>query len=248
MLLSDNKFIDFISASIDEFIAINQNETDPISRSLLWESLKVHLRGQIISYSAHLNKILKAKIRALSIDINKLDEQLATCSSPNLLKRRVELQIEFDLITTADAERLLLRSHSSYYEHGDKASRLLAHQLRRQAASRFIPQTQDSSGRLHTNPSTINAVFSSFYSSLYESESPSDTTDMNYFLDSLDFPVINPEVAKQLDSLLTVEEIMLAMKRQGKANLFVEHNSYTRQFKVLYSYIKSEEGKKKIIP
>ena len=31
--------------------------------------------------------------------------------------------------------------------------------------------------------------------------------------------------------------------RQGKANLFIEHNSYTRQFKVLYSYIKSEEGK-----
>ena len=25
--------------------------------------------------------------------------------------------------------------------------------------------------------------------------------------------------------------------RQGKANLFVEHNSYTRQFKVLYSYM-----------
>ena len=31
--------------------------------------------------------------------------------------------------------------------------------------------------------------------------------------------------------------------RQGKANLFKKHNSYTRQFKVLYSYIKSEEGK-----
>ena len=29
----------------------------------------------------------------------------------------------------------------------------------------------------------------------------------------------------------------------GKANLFIKHNSYTRQFKVLYSYIKSEEGK-----
>jgi len=28
-----------------------------------------------------------------------------------------------------------------------------------------------------------------------------------------------------------------------KARLFVEHNSYIRQFKVLYSYIKSEEGK-----
>ena len=31
--------------------------------------------------------------------------------------------------------------------------------------------------------------------------------------------------------------------RQGKARQFIQHNSYTRQFKVLYSYIKSEEGK-----
>ena len=32
-------------------------------------------------------------------------------------------------------------------------------------------------------------------------------------------------------------------KFKKKANLFIKHNSYTRQFKVLYSYIKSEEGK-----
>ncbi|KAF3833273.1 hypothetical protein F7725_026938, partial [Dissostichus mawsoni] len=43
-------------------------------------------------------------------------------------------------------QRLLLRSRSTYYEHGDKASRLLAHQLRRQAASRMILQIKDSSG------------------------------------------------------------------------------------------------------
>jgi len=30
---------------------------------------------------------------------------------------------------------------------------------------------------------------------------------------------------------------------QGKASLFAEHNSYTRQYEVLYSYIKSQEGK-----
>ena len=30
--------------------------------------------------------------------------------------------------------------------------------------------------------------------------------------------------------------------QSGKASLFVEHNSYTRQFKLLYSYIKSQEG------
>ena len=39
-----------------------------------------------------------------------------------------------------------------------------------------------------------------------------------------------------------VSEI-LTKARQGKANLFIKHNSYTRQFNVLYSYIKSQESK-----
>lgn len=62
------------------------------------------------------------------------------------------------------------------------------------------------------DPITINFVFCSFYSSLYKSESPSDTTKMNSFLDSLNFPMINPDVAKELDSPFTVEEITLATK------------------------------------
>ena len=65
---------------------------------------------------------------------------------------------------------------------------------------------------LHTDPTSINSVFSSFYSSLYKSESSSDPTETNSFLDSLNFPVINPDVAKQLDLPLTVEEITCAMK------------------------------------
>ena len=212
LLLSDDKFNKFISAKIDDFIAINKNDTDPISYSLLWESLKAYLRGQIISYSAHLNKSRKAKLQELSINIAKLDQQLAICPSPSLLKQRVELQTEFDLITTNDAERLLLRSRATYYEHGDRASRLLAHQLRRQAASRMIPQIKDSLGTLHSDPTNINSVFHSFYSSLYESESSPDTTEMNSFLDSLNFPVINPDSAKDLDSPLSVEEITLAIR------------------------------------
>lgn len=131
------------------------------------------------------------------------NRQLATDPSYALLKDRVELRSEFDLITTTDAEHLLLRLRSAYYEHGDKVSRLLAHQLHRQASLRMIPQIKDSSGILHTDPNTINSVFRSFYSSLYTSEFPSGTPDMNAFLSSLNFPTINPDVAKDLDSSLT---------------------------------------------
>ncbi len=127
-------------------------------------------------------------MQQLSTDISNLDQQLATHFTPSLLKQHVELQTDFDLITTTDAECLLLGSCSTYYEHGDKASRLLAHQLRCQAASRMIPQIKDSSGTLHRDPNSINSIFCDFYSSLYRSESLTDTAKMNTVLDGLNFP------------------------------------------------------------
>lgn len=161
LLLSEVKFNEFISSVIDDFIAINHNGT--VTYATLWDSLKAFLRGQIISYSAFLNKTRKSKANKLLTEITNIDQQYITKPSPILLKRRLELQTEFDLTVTSEAERLLLRSRSTYYEHGDKPSRLLTHQLRRQAASRLISQIKDPSGSLITDPMAINSVFQSFY-------------------------------------------------------------------------------------
>lgn len=105
--------------------------------SLLWESLKAYPRGQIISYSAYSNKSHKAKLQELTTKILDTDQQNVINPTPSLLKLHLDLQAEFDLITTTDAECLLLHSCSNYYEYGDKSSRLLAHQLKRQATSRI---------------------------------------------------------------------------------------------------------------
>lgn len=210
LLLSDKEFCDFISNSIDEFLLFNQN--DSTSCSLLWETFKSYIRGQIISYSALSNKRLNAKLEALSSAIGDLDQRCALKPSPELLKQRLDLQAEFDLASTKEAERLLLHSRGSYYEHGDKASRLLAHQLRRQAASRLIPSIRDTSGTITTDPLEINATFKSFYSSLYTADFPADNTRMNEFLQNLSTPVVDSDIAKQLDSPLSVEEVFNSIK------------------------------------
>lgn len=183
LLLSDAAFCNFISNSIDVFLSLNQ--TDSTSHSLLWETLKAYIRGQIISFSSHLYKTRRAELERLSKAILDLDRQYASTPSPELYKQRLNLQSEFNLLSTNEAERLLLHSRGAYYEHGDKASRLLSHQLKRRAASRLIPQINDSSGSLISDPAGINDAFTSFYSSLYKSEFPSDTAKMNQFLGDL---------------------------------------------------------------
>ena len=54
LLLSDKTFCQYISKGIDDFLLTNQS--DSVSPSLLWETLKAVLRGHIISFSARRNK------------------------------------------------------------------------------------------------------------------------------------------------------------------------------------------------
>ncbi|KAF0032215.1 hypothetical protein F2P81_014505 [Scophthalmus maximus] len=153
-----------------------------------------------------------ARLNELASVISNLDQRYALNPSPELLKQRLDLQAEFDLISTKEAERLLLRRRGSYYERGDKASRLLAHQLRRQATSRLIHSIKNTYDTITTDPLEINATYKSFYSSLYKSEFPTDNTKINKFLQNLSNPVIDTNTARQLDLPLSLEEVSNAIK------------------------------------
>lgn len=107
---------------------------------------------------------------------------------------------------------MLLLTRGTFYEHSDKANRLLAHQLKRQSTSRLIPQIKNSSGILVTDPKEISASFKLFYSTLYKSEFPTNTTKMNQFLYNLENPTIDCDRVKELDAPLSLEELLLSIK------------------------------------
>uniref|UniRef100_A0A3Q4M4S1 Dedicator of cytokinesis 9 n=1 Tax=Neolamprologus brichardi TaxID=32507 RepID=A0A3Q4M4S1_NEOBR len=96
LLLADKDFCEFISSSIEEFLSFNQD--DSVSYFLLWETLKCYLRGQIISYSVRANKKINARLKELVAAISNLDQSYTLNPSSELLKQRLDLQAEFDLI------------------------------------------------------------------------------------------------------------------------------------------------------
>lgn len=74
-LLSSNTFCSFISVRISFFIQTNKSES--ISPSLLWETFKAVIRGEIISYKAKTNKQRKQKEQDLLEAIRQRDIQHA---------------------------------------------------------------------------------------------------------------------------------------------------------------------------
>lgn len=208
-LLSNENFINFASAQIDFFM--DTNRTPGISASTLWETLKVYLRGEIISYTTYENKLKKDKLSMLTRRIAQLDNAYSISPSPDIYKERLTLQAEFDTLLTDQVTELLVKSRSTYYEQGDKASKLLAHKLRQVSSSHQIPKIHTSSG-ISLDPREINDEFRSFYQSLYTSESDADLSEFDDFFHSLDVPLVNQDLVKELEQPITVEELSRAVK------------------------------------
>ena len=118
--------------------------------------------------------------------------------SPDLSKRRLNLQKEYDLLSTGKVERQLLRARGLNYESGEKAGRLLA---------QHISQIKNSLNQLTIIPSEINNVFKEFYSTLYQSESPPNDTDMEMFFEGIIFPKIGNDQAGNLEQPWNMSEI-----------------------------------------
>lgn len=81
-LLSDENFVECISNQIDIFLSINK--TPDISASVLWETLKAYIRGQIISFVSNERRQKRKRLDELTKHIAQLDNLYATSPTPDL--------------------------------------------------------------------------------------------------------------------------------------------------------------------
>lgn len=81
LLLADDQFTNFVSSQIDFFL--DTNASPEISHSILWGTLKVYLRGQIIEYSSRAKKARDSK---LNVILRAIDSQYSTSPSPTQKK------------------------------------------------------------------------------------------------------------------------------------------------------------------
>lgn len=178
-LLSDDKFVEFINT---HHWPILWNKYSPdISYSILWETFKAYIRGQIISYTASEKKKKLERISEINDRLKIIDQSQSALPSEALWKERTLLQTEYDLIMNERAIETQLRSQQQYYEHGERASRMLSHQLKQKAAASYISSIKNDNGDVFTNQKNINKQFVSFYKELYSSDHCDSMQIENFF-------------------------------------------------------------------
>lgn len=101
------------------------NHTPTMQLTNVWEALKAYLRGQIISYAAYERKKYKQRLIDLSDKIAEMDRLYALSPTPELYKEKILLKTEYDNLSIKQMEQLFFKSKQTFYEHGEKAGKLL---------------------------------------------------------------------------------------------------------------------------
>lgn len=214
-LLADEEFVAYMSNQIDFYLETNQ--TPDVCKHTLWEAMKAFLRGQIISYSASVNKKRMERTNQLISRINAIDQEHSQNPRANLATERVALQTELDTLNKDSSEELYLRSRQKVYEFWERASKLLCQRLRQATEAGYIAEIESPHG-ITTDQVDINNQFKKFYEDLYSSGA-GDGPEIDSVLMNLDMPTISEAARGKLEQLIVVGEIDQALKgmKSGKA-------------------------------
>lgn len=107
---------------------------------------------------------------------------------------------------------LIHRLRQENFHHGNKSGKYLATQIKQNKEKSTIPVLMDAAGKFTISPEEINQIFQNFYSKLYSSEKDPTKTDVNSFLNNITLPQLSKHQVSTLDSPLTEQEILNALK------------------------------------
>ena len=146
--------------------------------------MKAYLRRQTISYNVSMNRRQSARLNELISLIEDVDRR--NSEADDLSRERIGLLTEFDTLSSGSAEELHLKSRQEFYEHGERASKLLCHQLRQSAEAGFIVEINTPNG-ITTDQKGINEQFIKFYEDLYATENCDNTKLAQFFNSQLKY-------------------------------------------------------------
>lgn len=152
---------------------------------------------------------LESKIKILEVEHKNNNR------NKNLLKELKQKSHELEEILTYKAEGALRYLNQKYYEKGNRASRLLAFQLRKEQANRVVSKVLHPISRnLVSQPREITEAFASVYEQLYDSpEIINKEEKIRTFFSGLKMPCLSQEEARNMTTQIEEQEIKEVIKK-----------------------------------
>ena len=205
--LKNPEYIELIKRTIASTAEINK-EANP---NLLWDTIKMAIRGESIKYGATQKKHLNEKIIKLEKDIQYYEELDINSNLTAIQTQHLHTQkSELDQIISSKAEGAYIRSRSHDYEEGERNSKYFFNIEKRNSYKKSINKLKASDGSITENQEKILDEMQYFYKNLYSKQ---DLNDADTFLNNINLPTQMPDETKNsLTEEIDMEEIDKAIK------------------------------------
>uniref|UniRef100_H3A5R5 Endonuclease/exonuclease/phosphatase domain-containing protein n=1 Tax=Latimeria chalumnae TaxID=7897 RepID=H3A5R5_LATCH len=180
------------------------NPRENSDMGLLWDTLKAVLRGRLISFATNRKRAQQKRTVELEQEIKDKELALKLNFSLESYHALQFLKYKYNKIISQSVEFALFRVRQSYFEAGEKASKLLAYRLRKLTSSKAIRLIKSDSNKFLVTNKDINSAFKQFYSKLYTTESTVNVTEVNDYLARVNLPCLNPEDRDLLETPISI--------------------------------------------
>ena len=163
-LLRDKEYVARINNTIDETI---QTHKELKNHGLLWDTVKMKIRGASISYSSHKAKLNKMLEKDLERDREAVEIELAENPNEELYERQANIKKELELIYNERAKGMQIRAKCTHIKLNEHSSKYFFSKEKSQSQTKNITCLQIDKNNMTTCKNTILEKQREFYENLY---------------------------------------------------------------------------------
>ena len=221
---------------IKEVIRTTADLNQAANPNLLWDTIKMAVRGESIKLGSQKKKEINHNIESIENEIIRLQEQLNCTEQDSILEQIEAKREELQNIIKLKTQGAIIRSRIQYYDEGEKNSKYFFNLEKRNANIKSINRLQLHDNEITENPKLIMAEMENFYKKLYSSV---ETSDPNEFTCRYIPPVnIKREHYIQMELPLSENEILKIVKSLKKNKTPGEDGLPSEFYQVFWTDIK----------
>jgi exodeoxyribonuclease-3 len=136
-LLRDKEYVDKINNIIDETI---ENHKEIKNYGLLWDTVKMRIRGASISYSSYKSKINKTFEKQLEKEREEIEIELAENARDETYERHANIKKELEIMHNERAKGMQIRAKCTHIELNEHSSKSFFSKEKAQSQTIFMPE------------------------------------------------------------------------------------------------------------
>ena len=205
--LSDPNFVQKIKQTITETANINRGANP----NLLWDTIKMAIRGESIKYSSQKKKETNNEISRLENEIQYFEQKQSHSHLTEEQEQALQTaKSHLSHIINEKAKGAYVRSRSQNYEEGERNSSSFFNIEKRSSHKKSINKLRVSETEITKDQTQILGHMKDFYRKLYSKKT---LQDADTFLNSLEPPnTVSEEQSITLKKELSINELETAIK------------------------------------